>query len=184
MNHYRTIGLLGIILLISAAWISSAAESSNYIVYVQGGESSILDGEDGMYEITIHDIIPFCSIIDGDEYFLIETKNLANESYPINALLIGTGPDLELRTGAQISGLSIDEERQVMTLQVHPSKFSNGELLKPYSIKQGELETLIGQEISHTGLYLELQIPVAENYWAPPVQCCYEGPQGRCYMVC
>lgn len=184
MRTYWISGLFGLLLLISLTGIGIGAEPSGYIVYVQGEQSSIARTTDGMYEITIQDVIPFSSIIDGDTYYLAQTKHLANETNPLNAVLILSGSEGDVTSGVEISNISVDTEPSTITFLAQPMEFYSGELLKPYSGGQANLDAVIETNTSGTALYIEMIHPVAENKWGPPIQCCIEGPHGRCYMVC
>lgn len=184
MSEYWLKGLFGLFLLISLVYFSGAAEPTGYLVYVQGGESNIVEGTDGMYEITVQDIIPFCTIIDEDEHFLAGTKHLVNESFPMDAALIMRGSDGKVASMVEIVNLSIDTKVNTITFRAHPLEYYSGELLKPFSSGKGELDAAIERKTNLTALYLEIMNTAPENYWSPPFQCCYEGSQGQCYMKC
>lgn len=184
MSLYLRKGLFGLLLLISVMGVVIGAEPSGYTVYVQGEEGNITSIADGMYEITIQNVIPFSSIIDGDEFFLAPTKHLANETNPMNAVLILSGSEIEVTSLVEISNLSVDTELSTITFLAQPMEFYSGELLKPFLNDMGDLDTATGKSTNLTALYIEIIIPVAENKWGPPIQCCIEGPHGRCYMVC
>jgi len=184
MNTYLRKGLCGLILLISVIGIVLGSESPGYTMYVQGEESSIARMTDGMYEITIQDVIPFSSIIDRDDFFLAPTKHLANETNPIHAVLILSGSETDVTSLVEISNLSVDTELSTMTFQAQPREFYSGELLKPFLNGKGDLDTETGKSTNLAALYIEIINPVAENKWSQPFQCCFEGPQGQCYMKC
>lgn len=184
MIEYLGKGLFGLLILISIIGIVIGAESPGYTVYVQGEQSTIESTTDGLYEITIQEIIPFSSIKDGDEYFLVPIKHLANESYPMNAVLILAGSEIDVTSLIEISNLSIDSELNTITFEAHPLEFYSGELLNPYFDELGDLELAIEKKTDLSALYLEINNQVAENAWSPPFQCCFEGPNGQCYMKC
>lgn len=184
MSLYLRKGLFGLLLLISIIGFVSGAEPSGYTVYVQGEQSSIARTAEGMYEITIQDIIPFSSIIDGDTYILAPTKHLANETKSLNAVIILSGSEIDVTFLVEVSNLTYDSEPSTMTFKARPMEFYNGELLKPFLSGQGDLDAATGKSTNLTALYLEIINPVAENKWNPQFPCCVEGPGGQCYMKC
>lgn len=184
MRTYLRSGLIGLIFLISMACVSSTAQSSGYILYVQGGQSTIASGADGIYEITVQDIIPYCVIGDGDEFFLGKTMNLTMGNWSVDAALLMAGSETEIRSIAKISNLSIGEKADTITFQARSLEFYDRELLSHFSGRQDSLNSSTGQDIQHTALYLEMDKPVSVNNQGSTIQCCYEGPRGRCYMVC
>lgn len=184
MKIYLRNGLFGLLLLISTIGIVFGAEPSGYTVYVQGAESSIDRSSDGIYKITIQDVIPFSTIFEGDELFLFQTKHIVNETNPMNAVLILSGSEMELKSLIEISSISMDTEQNIITFLAHPLEFNSGELLKPFLNGMGDLDMATGKRANLTALYLEIIHPVAENKWNPQFPCCVEGPGGQCYMKC
>ena len=65
MNHHVLVGFICLFLLISLAGLCIADESPGYMVYVQGGESSITNGSGGVYMMTVKDIVPYFYLTNG-----------------------------------------------------------------------------------------------------------------------
>lgn len=64
----------------------SAAESSSAVIYIQGSDSAITNGSDGMI-ITVKDVIPYFHITDGKESKLVPLESLTDITYPVQAVV-------------------------------------------------------------------------------------------------
>jgi hypothetical protein len=54
-----------------------AAETSEYMAYIQGGESNITNGTWGSIVLTIKDIVPYFHIPNGVKSYLVPIKLLS-----------------------------------------------------------------------------------------------------------
>ncbi len=167
-----------------------AAESPGYVVYVQGGDTTITNGSDGMMELTVKDIIPYLSLANDEKRLLLPIDRLTNETYPVNAALLFSSGDAERGEIVEVSNLSLSDEFQTLTLQVKPLDFYEGNELKSFATsKNQESQGTIEGETNYegVGIYLEISGPIPENTYPNPLNCierCLAEKFGRTYDYC
>ena len=156
MNRNIRLGVICSILLGSLAGFCVADEAPSYLVYVQGGESSITNGSDGAYVITVKDIIPYVHIADGEKSSLKLVERLTNLTYPMNAALVLSGADNETTVMVQVANVSLSDENKILTLQVDPLKYYEGERLNSFNDRKQSIKAVNGLRFTRTGVYFEV----------------------------
>jgi hypothetical protein len=164
------------ILLVSLAGVCMAEESPRYVIYVQGDESSIIHGSEGITDITVKDIIPYAHFSDGKKSRLISGKHLSNITYPINAAVVFSGAGSESVSLMKISNLSLSDENKVLTLRVNPLEFYEGEVLKSFVSDKNELDAIEFEKFNDTGIYLEIIGKTQQNNFEIQIPDCSKGP--------
>ncbi len=163
MNRMVFSGVIIIFMMISLVGISNAVESPSYVIYMQGGESRITNGSDGMMEIAISDIAKNATITDGNTSKSIPIERLANITFPVDAAVVYPGTGNESISMIQISQMSLSSDGKDLTLEVSPLRFYDGEGLKSYAENQTELFSSTDGNLTTTEVYLETSVNPAEN---------------------
>jgi hypothetical protein len=127
------------------------------------GESTITNGSGGMELITVKDIVPYLHIADGNWSSLVSIKQLSNITYPLNAAVIFSDTNGEDSFIVKILNLSLSDEKKVISLQVGPENYYEGEVLKSFSKNLG-LNKHNTSKFNNTNIYLELNGNIPQNY--------------------
>ena len=149
------------------AGVCIAEEAPGYILYIQGGESSTTEDVDGMMLITIQDVIPYIFSKAGDRNLLLPVRQVSLYSFPMNAALIFPGTMGTQASLVQISNISVSDENKVLTFQITPLEFYEGELLKAYEKDAIAIDTLDPQMMKTTSVYMEGSLATPENTDCP-----------------
>ena len=156
MNHYILLGFICSFLLVSFAGSGMAEDSPGSVAYLQGGQSIITNGTDGMTDIIVQDLVPYVHVTDGKKSILIPVQQLTNMTAPMNAALVLSGEDKESTFVVEVSNLSLSDGNNTLTLLVKPLEFYEGDILKSFAGDRKELEPeKIGKPMS-TGIYIEI----------------------------
>ena len=170
--------------LISLVGVCIAVETSSSVIYIQGGESSVTNGSDGML-ISVKDVIPFIDISTGDENHLYLVKELANMSYPVKAAVVFKGSDTESTSMITVTNVSLSDKNKILTLQVNPLEFYEGEVLKSFASNQMTLSGNKSGKNNTISIYLEPSSVVPSNGGdCNPCLCCDFGGSGECGYIC
>ena len=140
-----------------------ADEAPGYVVYVQGGESTITEGPDGEMTITVQDVIPFVHIANEEKNRLNPVEILSGYTYPLDAALVFSGSDGESAFLVTISNLSLSNDDTILMLQVTPEEFYEGELLNSFVRETKGSDLLTQSGTISTGIYIEKNAGKAEN---------------------
>ena len=140
-----------------------ADEVPSYLGYVQGGESTITDGTNGTSVITVNDLIPYFHLADGNKSSLIPVERLTNMTNPMNAAMVFSGAENETTFMVEVSNLSLSDGNKVLTLHVKPLEFHEGELLKSFTSKKNELNTIKTGKSGNVGIYIEITSVIPSN---------------------
>ncbi|MFH0966216.1 MAG: hypothetical protein V1862_00825 [Methanobacteriota archaeon] len=151
MNHFLSLGFISSLLLVSLAGICVADNAPGYLVYIQGGESSIMNGSDGAYVITVKDIVPYFHTTNGVINSLIPVERLNNPTSPLNAALVFSDKGNESTVMVRVTNISLSDGNKVLTLQADPLEYYDGELLKSLYDRSRSLEMLIGSTLPNLG---------------------------------
>jgi len=154
-------GVICSLLLVALVGLCIADEAPSYLVYVQGGESSITNGSDGATVITVKDIVPYLHIGDKEKSGLIPVERLANLMNPMSAALVFSGVDNETTFMVQVSNLSLSDGNTVLTLQVEPLPYYDGDRLASFTRKG--LKTLVESQYTNSAIYLEITGTPSDN---------------------
>ena len=153
MNRFVSYGLIGVFLLISMGCTCIADDGATKVIYLQGGESTIANVSDDMYEVTVQNLIPYFQGTTDNRTIFVPVKALASLTYPLNAAIIISGPAGDTTTLVTISNASLSEENTEMVLQATPLKFYEGEALKSFSTGNTGFNTTAQSTV--TGIYME-----------------------------
>ena len=160
MNYCLTFGFICSLLLVSLAGVCMAAESPSYEAYIQGGESSMVNGTDGIMVVTVKELVPYFNIANGKKSLLLPVERLTNITYPVNAAIVFSGADNESTFRVEVSNLSLSERNKALIVQVKPLEFYEGSLLNNFT---SEKKNLSVGSINGIGFYLEINEPAFVN---------------------
>lgn len=180
MTRYQYLSITLLISLLLLTGLSSAAESYDYLAYLQGGESIIVNDTDDMMIITIHNPDPYLNITNTTSTTQSPVNSLMNTSLPMNAALIFSAPDTEMTSIVRIENLSFSEDKESLTLKVRQLDFYEGEVLAPYAQDTIDLHELDKKTVNETRLYLEMMMSASENNYPPNSAC--ERCNRKCYV--
>jgi len=184
MGHCRQLGILCSLVLVLCTGFCSAAESPSAAIYTQGSESAITNGTNGMI-ITVKDVVPYFHITDGVESKLVPVESLTDISHPVQAVVKLFNAENETNSIIQVSNLSLSDENKVLTLDVTPLEFYDGEMLKPFVNGQTPLSNEKIGEYNRAGIYLEAVWEAPSNALnCVPCFCCDFGGSGECGDIC
>ncbi len=158
------------------AGVCMADDVPPYLVYIQGGQSTVTEGTDGSYEIEVNDIIPYFHISDGIQGSLIPVEYLSGLSYPLNGAIVFTGAKNESTSMISVSNLSLSDGTMVLTLHAEPLEFYEGSLLASFAHEKRVLDGSIQTENTSTRIFFEQskKFPVNEDDDCPGY---YKDPQ-------
>ena len=176
MNQHLPVGFIILTLLIFLIGFCIADESPSIITYIQGGESIIANGTDGMMFLTVHDIIPYFHMADRERSSLIPVDLLTYMAYPTNAAIFLSGVDDESVSLIEVSNLSFSKDNTHLILHVRPIEFYEGEALKPYIDEELVHAIEMTGKSDTTAIYLEIIKTTPDNYincigWKGPLLC-------------
>jgi hypothetical protein len=184
MNYCRQLGILCLLVLVFCSEFCSAAESPSAVIYIQGSESTITNGSNGMM-ITVKDVVPYFHITDGVESKLVPVESLTDISYPLNAVVTLFNAENKRKSIIQVSNLSLSDENKVLTLNVNPLEFYDGEMLKSLVNGQTPLSDDNIGECNRADIYLEAVWEAPSNALnCIPCFCCDFGGSGECGDIC
>lgn len=187
MTQNYSIGFLCVILIFCLTGVSMADETPSYLVYIQGGEASIADGTDGMMELTVRDVVSHFHLSEKEYGILIPIDTLTSLSYPLNAAVVFSDTLEESTSMVEISNLTISDGNKVLTLQVRPLEFYEGEKLEGLNKDTHDLDGTDLKAITFTGIFVEVPGTSLENGSDPEcVRRCHERyPEGNgCWKQC
>ncbi|WP_146199639.1 hypothetical protein ACKUB1_12790 [Methanospirillum stamsii] len=186
MNRYLSSGFICLFILVLLAGVCTADESPRYVIYVQGGESSIIHGSEGITDIIVKDIIPYAHFSDGKKSLLIPDKLLRYITCPVNAAVVFSGAGGESVSLIGISNLSLSYENKDLTLRVNPLGFYEGEALKSFASEKNELDAINVEKFETTGFYLEIieTGPENNNCLAQEIACLNADDMKACLGEC
>lgn len=164
MNHSLLLEFVSILLLISLAGFCVADTAPSITAYFQGGESSITDGINGTYVITVKDVTPYFHISQGEKSSLIPVRSLTNPKYPMSAALVFSNTDNETNTLVQVVNVSLSDGNKILSLQVNPLEYYEDERLKSFNSNSKGLETLVNSQFTKAAIYFEIEGTPPGNY--------------------
>lgn len=155
--------LLALLIICLGVGLCAAEENTDYIMYFQGGVSSLAEGTNGTMVLTIADIIPYYDRQVVNRTTLMPMVNGSVSQLPLNAALVLNGADGETVYLININKWSFDSNKKVLTLDVVPIEFYEGTVLKKFTDGKQDLSAdKVGKELS-SGLYLERTLKAPSN---------------------
>jgi hypothetical protein len=165
--------------------ICMADEAPSSVVYVQGGESTFTNGSDGMYVLTVQDVIPYIHVTDGVRSHLEPVQLLPVFTYPINAALVLPDADGESVSLLMISNATILKDKKELTLKISPLQYYDGQMLKSFVNESKGIDTLMDGKHNQTAIYLEMnQKPLVNGCGYPcPFGCFWSEADKSCWFL-
>jgi hypothetical protein len=132
--------------------------------------------------ITVQDLIPYVHIKNGEKSPLMAVELLTTMTEPLNVALIFSGADNESTSMVEVSNLSLSDGNTVLTLQVKPLEFYDGEALKSFESEKSAANTVSVGQHDNIGIYIEDLISPLDN----SENCgeCFELSTGGWYQAC
>jgi hypothetical protein len=185
MTHHLSRGCTCILLLLLLIGVCMAEEIPSSLIFVQGGESVITEGTDGLYLITVQDIIPYLHIKTGERSSLMPFEILTTLDEPLNVALVFSGADTQSTSMVEVSNLSLSNDTTGLTLTVKPLEFYDGQLLTFFESEKNEGNTIFKGQHDETRIYIEEMINPPDNV-PDSFRCgqCYGIPEHGCYQAC
>jgi hypothetical protein len=150
------LGFICSFLFVSLAGFCMADETPAYVLYIQGGGSTVAEiDDDGMQVLTIHDIIPYFHFLNGERSNLVPIQSLCGLAFPAEAALLFKGAGGESVSMVRVSNLSLTDGDKSLTLQVTPTEYYEGKPLESFVRDNKELPRDGEKNITLTGLYIE-----------------------------
>lgn len=163
MKGSLSFGLICFLLLVSLAGVCMAEKLPAAVVYIQGGESEITNGSDGMTMITMKDVVPYLHMSYGNKSYMMPVQFLSTFTYPLNTVVVFSGAEGESSSLVEISNLSLSDGNKTLTLQVIPLEFYEGERLKSFTSEKKSIVAYEGAKFMSTGIYVENRASTQEN---------------------
>ncbi len=168
VNRHLQYGIIGTLLLFFLIGNSLAVESPADVIYVQGGESTIVEEGNETYLVTVKEIIPYLHITDGlnGTSALTPVEMLDSLTYPLNAALVFSGEDKESSSMVEIVNLSLSDENKILTGKITLRTFYKGDSFPSFAQDCGDFSPDIGEKSKQIGIYLEIPTfpPTNGNY--------------------
>ena len=189
MNKGMIAGIICVFLLLSLAGFSIADEAPGYTLYLQGGDSFITSDTDGVKVISIQDVVPYICVEFEKTKQLLPVDDAPIFPFPMNAVLVFSGTDGDSFSLVQVSNLSLSDENKVLTLQIKPRDFYEGELLKAIAKGAVPIDTVDQEKKDITSVYLEVASIAPENSSEECRECLawcssFENPKVHCAYYC
>lgn len=132
-------------------------------IFVEGGESSIINESEAMIKITFHDIIPYFQISDGNISELLPIKNLINFVDPMNSLYILADRENKNIFLVEISNISLSDGNDTLSFNAKPQKYFDGELFKSFNDEIKEGLPILSESNKKSAHYIEYLVKPMNN---------------------
>lgn len=170
MNRCILPGFISILMLISLTVLCTADQSPTYVVHIQGGESTVTNVSNGMV-ITVKDIDSNVTITRGSQSNLTTIDNLIDITYPLHAAVVFSGNDNESTSMVTVSNLSLSGGNKVLTLQVNPLKYYDGDELNSFANESVDIFTNNVIKNNSTEVFMEIVGTPPTNLISPCPLC-------------
>ena len=184
MNLYQSLKIIGPLLMIFFSGVCMADEAPSSVVYVQGGESTLTNGSDGMYVLTVQDVVPYIHVADGVRSHLEPVQLLPVFTYPINAALVLSDADGESVSLLKISNVTTLKDKKELTLKVSPLQYYEGQMLQSFAKESKGIDTFRDSKPNQTAIYFEMnQKPLVNGCSYPcPFGCFWSDADKSCWF--
>ncbi len=152
---------IGLFLLIS---VCSADETPGYKILIEGGESILIENEDGSMILTIQNVVPYGVIFDDPEYITLLETVLPDTNTTMNAGVVLSNPDGDNTSLVQVSNPDYSADTKNLTFAIHPLEFYEGSILADLKERSESLNPDIVKNAHVTRIFLEKGLPVSENF--------------------
>lgn len=152
---------IGLFLLIS---VYSADETPGYKILIEGGESILIENEDGSMILTIQNVVPYGVIFDDPEYITLLETVLPDTNTTMNAGVVLSNPDGDNTSLVQVSNPDYSADTKNLTFAIHPLEFYEGSILADLKERSESLNPDIVKNAHVTRIFLEKGLPVSENF--------------------
>lgn len=191
MNIVKIYAIFGLLLLLILPGFCAPEEGPGFVAYIQGGNASIMEDENGSLVFTVHDIIPFFYLTSEKMSVLIPIEGLSGLSYPMNAAVLFSGSDTDSEGFVVISNLSLAGENTIFTAHVTPHEFYEGDVVKTRIRNQSPLSFSNRERYQDCRIYLEVPLippqnsqSMSDDYGYCIVQCYLNGGVRPCELTC
>jgi len=171
--------------------VCMADEALGHQVYLQGSDSSVAEGEDGMIILTIENMVPYGVYLLDNSFIMPIGTIITDINGSLNAAVIQSGPGGETVSIVQVSNPHYSADSRVLTLEVQPLEFYEGTVLTNFMEEKQDFSTDMNGTILMTGVYLEYNPGAPDNICECECkpQCCQwclipGDPYGRCDPTC
>jgi len=171
MDRYQGTGLIVLGLLLSLTGICCAADSPEYLAYLHGEESTIVNTTEDMMTITVSNPDTFVNITKDGNTTSTPVSFLTYFSPPIDAVAVFNDKDSKSASIVKIQNLTYSEDKRYLTLQVQPLDYYDRTLLSPYAQETQNLHQLDKKTFTETGLYMEIIKSAPDNGQESGLQC-------------
>jgi hypothetical protein len=173
--------LLALLIMCMVVGSCLAEETPGYLMYVQGGSSTLTEGTTGNLTLTTNDVIPYYEIQVADRTILLPMEGVSSYDLPLNTALVLNSADGELVYLVKTRSWLFDAEKKTLTLEIQPLEFYEGERLKRFTETGQNLSAEKGGKELSTGLYFEITGENPDNeIWPPKTDCVYMARWGKC----
>ena len=162
---------IGLFLLIS---VCSADETPGYKILIEGGESILIENEDGSMILTIQNVVPYGVIFDNPVSITLLEMVLPDNNTVMNAGVVLSNPDGDNTSLVQVSNPDYSADTKNLTFAIHPLEFYEGSILADLKERSESLNPDIVRNAHVTRIFLEKGLPVSENF----------GDMNRCMDDC
>ena len=165
MESGRDVGFFLVILIIGIGiGICTAEENAGYVMYLQGGVSTLSEGSHGNMTLTIKDVIPF-EVLEVCNRTIIEPMG-TDSLYvlPLNAALVLNGKDGESVYLVKTVSWAYNADEKNLTLEIVPLEYYEGGKLTAFTEAKEDLAIEKVGDMLNTGMYFEIQQETPENW--------------------
>jgi len=171
MNLFSFSGFFCVLILITLSDICGVSETPFTISYIQGGDSVITDGTDGMMEITVNNGVPNYYFTKEDHNVLLPINGFTKFPCPFYAAIIFSGNDNITISLIKVSNLSLSDDNKILTMAVTPLIYNDeGEGFSSFADKDVELSVRSSEGSKLTQIYVETRLNQSENDYG--CDCC------------
>lgn len=184
MNHrFGAAILFGFLMVSLLPGACMAADSSGFVVYIQGGNSSLSEGSNGSSLLTVEDIVPYYYYSIANTSVLRPIDLFSRNDAPFTGAIVFSRTDGETVSLVEVANLSLSDGNRTLTVRVKPLEYYDGTTLESIVHDTTSLDTVKMENVVQTGIYIEMKKPVPENMRLS--NCCYYSDDGKhCYQVC
>nr|WP_319537809.1 hypothetical protein [uncultured Methanospirillum sp.] len=171
MDRYQGTGLIVLVLLLSLTGICCAADSPEYLGYLHGEGSVIVNTTEDMMTITVSNPDTVVNITKDGNTTSFPVSYLTNMSTPIDAVVVFNDKDSRSSSIVKIENLTFSDDKRSLTLQVQPLDYYDRTLLSPYAQETQNLRQLNTKTFNATGVFMELIKSAPDNAQGSGLQC-------------
>lgn len=164
MKFKLSLAIGGILLLCSLLCsLSIGDETQGYLILMQGGNSTLIEGPEGRMILTIQDVVPYASQIKNFGYIKPISMILNDINGSVGAAIVLGKPDRISSSMVQILNPVYSEKSRTLSLDIHPLEFYDGTILSQYQENPENVTPELAKQAIVTRLFIEIPKPVPGN---------------------